>query len=131
MAEGYTSASLSVPTIVHLTSILQATTLPTPFYIVGTVPDFPPTTPSEILAQDLLLNFLTRPDKGVLLDMCYKPRETRHLKLAKREGWKDMDGVNIIVWQIETQWGLWAGKEIAKKILVKESREFLYEAATS
>lgn len=61
--------------------------------------------------------------------MCYKPRETRHLRLAKREGWRDVDGVNIIAWQIEKQWSLWAGEEKAREIPVERAREVLYKAA--
>ncbi|KAK0440917.1 uncharacterized protein EV420DRAFT_1580887 [Desarmillaria tabescens] len=129
VTEGYTSAGLVVPSIVHVTSVDEAHSLATPYYIVGTVPDFPPVSPAEITAQDILVAFIQQPEKGVLLDMCYKPRETRHLKLAKEGGWKTVDGVNIIAWQIETQWPLWAGEEKAKQIPADEARAVLYKAA--
>jgi quinate dehydrogenase len=54
-------------------------------------------------------------------------RVTRHIKLARENGWKDVDSVNIIAYQIQTQWTLWAGEENAKQIPIKEA---LYKAAT-
>jgi len=128
--EGYASVGLKIPSIVHVTSTAQAATLLPPYYMVGTVPDFEPKTPMEILAKEILTIFLQSPQKGVLLDMCYKPRITRHINLAREHRWKDVDGVNIIAYQIETQWTLWAGEEKAKQIPVKEARETLYKAAT-
>lgn len=130
MKEGYSSVGFNVPSIVHITSTAQASALPTPFYIVGTVPDFEPKSPNEILAKELLRAFLQAPDKGVLLDMCYKPLETRHIKMARENGWRDVNGVNIIAYQISTQWTLWAGEAKAKEIPVKEARDALYKAAT-
>jgi quinate dehydrogenase len=121
---------IKCPSIIHVSSIAQASTLPPPYYIVGTIPDFEPEMPTEVLAKQMLVIFLQSPEKGVLLDMCYKPRVTRHIKLAREYGWKDVDGVNIIAYQIETQWALWAGEEKAKQIPVKEAREALYNAAT-
>jgi quinate dehydrogenase len=128
--EGYASVGFKTPSIIQVSSVAQASALPPPYYIVGTVPDFEPKTPTEVLAKKMLATFLQSPEKGVLLDMCYKPRVTRHIKLARENGWKDVDGVNIIAYQIETQWTLWAGEDEAKQIPIKEAREALYRAAT-
>jgi hypothetical protein len=38
--------------------------------------------------------------------------------------------VNIIAYQIQTQWSFWAGEEKAQQIPIKEAREALYKAAT-
>lgn len=127
--EGYSSIGLQEPTITHLRSIDEASRCKTPYYIVGTVPDFEPSSPEEILARDMLQAILKAPEKGVLLDMCYKPRETRHIILARADGWETIDGVNIIAYQIEEQWSLWAGRKEAEKIPVQEARKVLYEAA--
>ncbi|KAK0203164.1 hypothetical protein DFS33DRAFT_1455195 [Desarmillaria ectypa] len=88
VTEAYTSTGLAVPSIMHVTFVEQARFLSTPYYIVGTVPDFSPMLPTEITTQDILLTFLQRLEKGIFLNMCYKPRETRYLKFAKEEGWK-------------------------------------------
>jgi quinate dehydrogenase len=129
VTEGYSTAGLAVPQLIHLKDPDHLRSLDTPYYIVGTVPDFEPHTESEHLARQLLEDTLKRPEKGVLLDMCYKPRFTRHIKLAEQYGWQTVDGVNIIAYQIEEQWMLWAGKQNADKIPVEAARAVLYRAA--
>jgi len=127
------SSSPSSPArITHLTTLSLASTLGTPSYIVGTVPDFAPVTQSEILCRDILISFLDRRDKGVLLDMCFKPRNTRTLKMARERGWECMDGTGVIGHQIEEQWRLWAGageEGCREKVPVKEAWMILKKAA--
>jgi len=87
------------PKIVHVESAVQAKSLPPPFHIVGTVPDFEPSTVEEIKARDMLQVFLQSPTterKGVLLDMCFKPRVTRNIKLADMEGRKTVEEITVI-----------------------------------
>ncbi|KAL4893498.1 xylose isomerase-like protein [Aspergillus ambiguus] len=77
--------------LVHVESAEQVQDLAEPYYIVGTVPDAEPTTPEELEVQRCLSNFLTNAkQKGVLLDMCFKPRNTRMLQAGKRAGWKTL-----------------------------------------
>jgi quinate dehydrogenase len=104
------------PTLLHIQSAEQAKTLDSPHYIVGTVPDFEPKSATEMAIRDSLEEFLSRPNKGVLLDMCFKPRRTRTLKLAEKHGWSTVEGTHIIGYQIEEQWRLWAGPEKVKKL---------------
>ena len=125
----YASVGYKCPSIIHVSSIADTSKRPLPYYIVGTVPDVEPVTPTEVLAKEILVAFLQSPEKGVVLDICYKPRVTRHIKLAREHGWKDVDGVNIIAYQVQTQWTLWAGEGKAKQIPIKEAREALYKAA--
>lgn len=107
--EAYTNfPGLKQPKITHLTA-LPPSSLPTPQYIIGTVPDFAPSTPTEIICRDILVTFLDRLDKGVILDMCFKPRNTRTMKLARERDWECVDGTGIIGWQIQEQWRLWVG----------------------
>jgi quinate dehydrogenase len=99
-AEAYASSSSALqPKIVHVTSVEQAVALPSPFFVVGTVPDFEAKTPEELLTKDILLAFLATKEKGVLLDMCFKPRNTRILlwagageegkaEVPKEEAWR-------------------------------------------
>ncbi|KAL4953476.1 hypothetical protein BDW69DRAFT_200152 [Aspergillus filifer] len=109
----------ALPQIIHITSAEQAAAVQKskpPYYIVGTVPDFEPENETERAVASLLESFLSRPEKGVLLDMCFKPRRTRMIKLAERLGWSCVEGTHVIGYQIQEQWRLWAGEERVKKL---------------
>ncbi|KAK0109698.1 hypothetical protein ONS95_002377 [Cadophora gregata] len=109
------------PRIRHITSVDMAEGLPPPFYIVGTVPDFEAKTDEELKARAILETLLKKDEKGVLLDMCFKPRNTRILKLGKENGWNVVEGTGVIGYQIEEQWRLWAGAgEGGRKAVPKE-----------
>lgn len=119
-----------MPEIVHLQTPEQARNLKDePYYGIGTVPDDPPTTEAEIVARDTLRALLDHKDekKGVFLDMCYKPRETKNLKAAKKCGWVTGEGVDVVSFQLNEQWRLWAGKEASERIplerMVTRARE--------
>lgn len=116
--------------IVHLRSLEQAREVEeAPFYIVGTVPDFEPRTPAELSARDILEYFLKLGPKGALLDMCFKPRRTRILKLGQCHGWTTVDGTMIIAHQIDEQYRLWCGEEKAKQIPKQGAWAVLRKAA--
>ncbi|KAI1367705.1 hypothetical protein F5Y08DRAFT_51121 [Xylaria arbuscula] len=105
------------PAIIHIKSVEQASTLDTPYYIVGTVPDFEPKSDSELAVAAVLEHFLARPShSGVLLDMCFKPRRTRIIKLGQKYGWPTVEGTHVIGYQFQQQWKLWAGEEAAAKL---------------
>lgn len=103
------------PTIIHVRTAAQAATLPAPACIVGTVPDFEPTSAGEVEAKNVLVEFLSKEAKrkGVMLDMCYHPRETRNIRLAKQHGWAIIEGTQVVARQIKAQWKLWTGQEIS------------------
>ncbi|KAF4435058.1 shikimate dehydrogenase [Fusarium austroafricanum] len=105
----------AVPKIIHVKQG-EAKSLETPYYVVGTVPDLEAQTPEELAVKASLEEFLSREDKGVLLDMCFKPRRTRMIKLAEQKGWPTVEGTHVIGYQIEEQWKLWAGAEKVKKL---------------
>lgn len=98
-----------LPTLRHITSVEDVELLPGPFYIVGTVPDFEAKTGEELNAREILEAFLKKEEKGVLLDMCFKPRNTRIMQMGKNNGWRTVEGTNVIGFQLEEQWRLWAG----------------------
>jgi quinate dehydrogenase len=112
------------PKVVHVTPD-QVESLETPYYVVGTVPDFEPKTPEELNVQALLREFLGRKDKGVLLDMCFKPRRTRMIEAAEGFGWACVEGTRVIAYQIEKQYRLWAGEEVARQLDSTKAREVL------
>jgi len=76
-----------------------------------------------------LEELLSRPEKGVLLDMCFKPRRTRTIKLAESKGWETVEGTHVIGYQIEEQWRLWAGAERVKKMDRKRAWDLLLKTA--
>ncbi|KAJ5281806.1 hypothetical protein N7478_007178 [Penicillium angulare] len=119
----------TVPEIVHVKSLEQAESLEGPYYIVGTVPDFAPSTDSELTVTSVLEYFLSRSEKGVLLEMCFKPRRTRMLKLAEELGWPCVEGTHVIGYQIEEQWRLWAGEKLMSKLDSAGAWRVLNEAA--
>ncbi|KAJ5974544.1 hypothetical protein N7481_011754 [Penicillium waksmanii] len=117
------------PSIVHVKTIAQAEKLPSPYYIVGTVPDLEPKTETEIEVASIMKHFLSRPKKGVLLDMCFKPRRTRMIKLAEQLEYPSVEGTHVIGYQIEEQWRLWAGEEACQKLDREGAWEVLLKAA--
>jgi len=124
------SSSARQPKLTHITSVEQAADLPAPCCVVGTVPDFEAQTEEEIKVRKMLETFLGKDEKGVLLDMCFKPRNTRILKLARASGWVTVDGTGVIGHQIEEQWKLWAGAgEGGKLVPQKEAWAVLRKAA--
>ncbi|KAK5694395.1 hypothetical protein LTR17_024845 [Elasticomyces elasticus] len=98
------------PAIIHISTPEEVNTMIKPSYIVGTVRDFGPETPKEIAVKKLLTRILGMANaKGVLLDMCYKPRYTRHTLLAKDAGWQTVQGWRVVGHQARSQWDAWAG----------------------
>lgn len=118
-----------VPEIVHVTTLEQAGQLPPADYVVGTVPDLKPQTDEEKNVASILRSFLERPRKGVLLDMCFKPRRTRMIKLAESLGWPCVEGTHVIGYQIEEQWRHWAGEEHIAKLDKEGAWKVLLKAA--
>lgn len=115
ITEGYRRASLEPPVLIHLQGSSQASYVDNIFYGVGTVPDFEPMTPQEKNAKQILEIVLSK-NKGVFLDMCYKPRMTRNLRLARKYDWVIGDGGQVVGWQLKAQWELWAGKDTSNAI---------------
>ncbi|OCK73008.1 shikimate [Lepidopterella palustris CBS 459.81] len=114
------------PVLIHLHTVAQAKELPTPFYVVGTVPDVEPRTRQEIEARAMLAEFLRREgERGVLLDMCFKPRRTRVLKMGERAGWRTVEGTGVIGYQLEHQWRLWAGEKASGNVPYEEAWRLL------
>lgn len=108
------TAGFAIP-IIHVKSVDQARELQSPTCIIGSVPNFEPKTSEEKAVQGVLTSFLAREgEKRVMLDMCYKPRWTRNLKLAHEYGWPTVSGMDVVGWQVEALWRLWVGEEWVK-----------------
>lgn len=117
------------PRIIHVKSLEEASTLEAPYYIVGTVPDFEPQTKAEKDVAAILEYFLSSDNRGVVLDMCFKPRRTRMIKLAEKLGWPAVEGTHVIGYQIQEQWRLWARDELVSRLDEKAAWETLLNAA--
>ena len=119
--------------IVHLKTVEQAVSLgkdedSRPYYVVGTVPDVEPQTSAEIEVRDIVAS-IQAASKGLLLDMCFKPRRTRLLKLGEKHGWKTVEGTGIIAHQVDEQYRLWCGEEDSKRIPREKAWAVLHKAA--
>lgn len=116
--------------VIHVETSRHAESLSAPYYVVGTIPDTEPVSPQEFEVWRTVESFFCRAQEtGVLVDMCYKPRRTRLLKLAERSGWKSVEGIAIIGYQLEKQYRLWCGDEAVSRLPLSEAWKILYEAA--
>ena len=102
--------------IVHLDTLERSRDLVSrrgfPFFVVGTVPDFEPQSEVEFAVAEILKYCLSEaPERGVFLDMCFKPRRTRTIKLAEELKWPTVEGTHVIGHQIEEQYRLWCGDQ--------------------
>lgn len=95
--------------LIHLSSVAQADKIDAPKYIVGAIPDFPPTTPAEVTVREIATNVFRKEPKGVFLDMCYKPRWTTLLGIAQESGWETVDGIEAMISQGLAQISIWSG----------------------
>ena len=118
------------PRLIRLETAEEARKLPvTPYYVVGTVPDFEPQTEEEKRAAATLDAVLDAPEKGVLLDLCFKPRWTRMMKAGERKGWQCVEGIHVIGHQVIEQWRLWVGDKAIEKSDRKGAWAALMKAA--
>jgi quinate dehydrogenase len=104
----------------HITSISDLEGLEGPGLVISAIPDFEPSTPSEIAVRDILELFLSRQpveERGAVLEMCYHPSpDTRITKLAEGYGWKVIGGLEAMVGQGLEQAKLWAGVEVTNEL---------------
>ncbi|GAA5861682.1 hypothetical protein JCM1840_005230 [Sporobolomyces johnsonii] len=96
------------PTLVHVRTVEEAEKLEAPAYIVSAVPAFPPTSPEEKQARAVSEVLFNKPEKGVILEMCYHPDIWTELaQIAKDAGWNVVTGEQAMIWQGIEQQLLW------------------------
>lgn len=94
-------------------SLDEAKGLETPATIVGTIPDFVPKSEGELVCRAITEEFLARPEKGAMLEMCYHPKPVTALyTLAENAGWKVVPGTEAMVHQGIAQQMLWKECEL-------------------
>ncbi len=57
----------------------------------------------------------------IVMDIVYKPLETRLLREARQEGCLAMDGLNMLIYQAAAQFRLWTGKEAPISVMRREA----------
>ncbi|RHZ63475.1 shikimate dehydrogenase family protein [Aspergillus thermomutatus] len=83
----------------------------TPDVIVGTVP-------AETTTEEQFACLFG--DRGLCIDMSYKPRQTPLLTVAQRhEGWVSVTGVEVLLAQAFDQFRLWTGLEPPREKMVE------------
>jgi len=97
--------------LIHLSSLVAAERVDGPRYIVGAIPDFIPQTASEKLVREIATTVFGKIEKGVFLDMCYKPRWTQLLEIARQNGWQTVEGLEAMIGQGIAQISIWSGIE--------------------
>ncbi|KAL6243829.1 hypothetical protein RBB50_009263 [Rhinocladiella similis] len=117
--------------LVHVKDPEQAKTLSPPFHVVGTIPDAEPVSLNEKQVHRSLEVFLQSEQKGIVLDMCYKPRRTRILRLSEQHGWKSIEGTAIIGHQFKEQYRLWCGEDLVKRLPLAGAWDVLHKVAES
>jgi len=94
---------------IHLSTVAAADQIRAPKYMVGAIPDFVPRTPAEVTVRQIATNVFKKPEKGIFLEMCYKPRVTTLLQIAAENGWDTIDGVEAMIGQGLAQISIWSG----------------------
>lgn len=84
------------PKIIHVKTVEDAEKAGSPYYVVGTVPDFEAETQAEKDVVAMLNVSLSKAEqKGILFDLCFKPRRTRMIKAGSKLGWRTVEGIHV------------------------------------
>lgn len=118
-------------TFTFLASGDEAKQAETPHFVVGNVPDYPPSKPEEHAVQDVLRELLTSPqrERGVVLEMCYHPKvRTSLYEMCETAGWNVIPGTEASMWQAFAQQVLWTENADIKEEWVEEIRAAIFKA---
>ena len=103
--------------IEHIRSPKDVAAIASPTYVVGTVPDFEPSSPEELNVKTMLGQILTQStEKGILVDMCYKPRHTRHIAIDEKAGCNTLHRWRDVGHQAKHHWTAWAGEKVKDRL---------------
>lgn len=99
--------------LLHVQNAPQAHRLESPGAIVACIPNFPPKTPGELDAREVMEIILRKRHKGAILEMCYHPSPwTEIAEISRRAGWQVILGTEALVWQGLEQERYWTGREV-------------------
>ena len=106
--------------LIHVTDPEEAARLESPAAIVSGIPNYPPKTPEELSAREVVKSFLgsaaeASQQDGVILEMCYHPVPwTEIAQMASTAGWKVILGSEALIWQGLEQARLWTGQDVIR-----------------
>jgi quinate dehydrogenase len=99
--------------LIHVKTAAQAEALASPGAIVSCIPNFPPKTSEEIEARRVIEIFLTKEEKGAMLEMCYHPTPYTEIgNIAEKLGWQVILGTEAMIYQGLEQDHYWTGKDV-------------------
>jgi shikimate-5-dehydrogenase len=87
-----------------------------PEVVIGTIP-------ADKTAEESFAGLFRR-ERGLCIDMSYKPRDTPLLKVARRHGeWTTVPGVEVLLYQAFDQFRLWTGREAPRDVMEQAVEE--------
>ena len=99
-----------------VSGVYMAENLPVPVVVIGTIPDYPPSTEGEVICSRICQRLIERSSTGLLMDMCYMPStETRLVGIASKAGWDVIRGTEVLVRVCVAQQILWLEKEPSER----------------
>ena len=99
--------------LIHIATAEEAEKADAVGAIVACVPDFAPSTSTEIEARKVLEAFLAK-SKGAILEMCYHPKPWHQIaELSEKAGWKVILGTEAMIYQGFAQDTYWTGRTLA------------------
>ncbi|CAG8560014.1 38662_t:CDS:2 [Gigaspora margarita] len=93
--------------IIPLTSLSQTLTQP-PQIIISAIP-----ATSNLEFPDEIFQF----NRGIIVEMAYKPRRTNLLKKGEEKGWIGIEGIQLLIEQGIHQFERWTGKNAPRNII--------------
>ncbi|KAJ3289242.1 3-dehydroquinate dehydratase (3-dehydroquinase) [Borealophlyctis nickersoniae] len=90
------------------------------FLVVGTVPSS--AQEGGALDVEALFAGKSNASTGVLVEMAYRPRETRLIKAAAKAGWQTVEGIEVLEEQGFEQFERWTGLKAPQKAMRKQTR---------
>lgn len=98
--------------LVHVKTVAEAKALASPGTIVSCIPNFPPKTPEEVEAREVIVTFLEK-EKGAILEMCYHPTPYTEIgNISEKLGWQVILGTEAMIYQGLEQDRYWTGKKV-------------------
>ncbi|KAL2065506.1 hypothetical protein VTL71DRAFT_3176 [Oculimacula yallundae] len=109
----------------YIASVEEAEQLSAPRVVVSAIPDFEPKSQDEKRARRIVETILGKSEKGAILEMCYHPSpDTAVARIARRNGWKVIGGIEAMIWQGLEQDKIWLRRK-ASLLPVEEVKRVL------
>ncbi|PYI22392.1 NAD(P)-binding protein [Aspergillus violaceofuscus CBS 115571] len=81
-----------------------------PDVVIGTVP-------GDVVAETELAGLFAGREKGLVVEMAYKPRVTGLMRAGRQAGWEVQDGLEVLLRQGFVQYALWTGREAPVQVM--------------